>query len=63
MDADSDAPPPRFALLGIVQHFMNLFDVARITGCYARMNDIYTKLGEVHNIMKALKNLLGLGEC
>jgi hypothetical protein len=26
------------------------------------MNDIYSKLGEVHNILKTLKDLLGLGE-
>ena len=26
------------------------------------MNDVYTKLGEVHNVLNTLKQLLGLGE-
>ena len=52
---------PRSILQGIVDHFMNLFDVSKVTGCYTRMNDIYSKLGEVHNVMKTLRNLVGLG--
>ena len=47
----------------MVDHFMNLFDVSTLAGVYARMNDLYSKLGEVHNVMKTLKDLLGLGEC
>ena len=41
---------------------MSLFDVSSISGVYARMNDIYSKLGEVHNVMRTLKNLLGLSK-
>ena len=53
--------PSYVILQGIVDHFMKLFDVKRVSGCYARMNDLYTKLGQVHNVMKTLKDLLGLG--
>ena len=42
---------------------MSLFDVKSLSGVYARMNDLYSKLGEVHNVMKTLKDLLGLSTC
>ena len=52
----------RTVLESIVKHFQTLFDVPSVAGVYPRMNDIYSKLGEVHNILKTLKDLLGLGE-
>ena len=51
----------RTVLQGIVDHFMKLFDVPHISSVYTRMNDIYTKLGEANNAMKALREILGLG--
>lgn len=54
--------PNRSVLENIVQHFQTLFDVPNIAGVYPRMNQIFTKLGEVHNVLHTLKNLLGLGE-
>ena len=41
---------------------MTLFDVAKVSGVYARMNDVYSKLGEVHNTLKTLRAVLNLGE-
>ena len=54
--------PSRSVLENIVQHFQTLFDVPNIAGVYPRMNQIFTKLGEVHNVLHTLKNLLGLGK-
>jgi len=51
----------RAVLQGIVAHFQKLFDVPNVLGVYARMSDIYRKLGETHNVMLTLKNFLGLG--
>jgi hypothetical protein len=51
----------RAMLHGIVGHFQKLFDVPNVMGVYARMSDIYRKLGETHNVMLTLKNFLGLG--
>jgi centrosomal protein CEP70 len=42
----------RTVLESIVKHFQTLFDVPSVAGVYPRMNDIYSKLGEVHNILK-----------
>ena len=56
----SGEKPSRAVLQAIVDHFMSLFDVASLSGVYARMNDLYSKLGEVHNVMRTLKDLLGL---
>ena len=53
--------PSRSVLENIVQHFQTLFDVPNTAGVYPRMNQIFTKLGEVHNVLHTLKNLLGLG--
>lgn len=39
---------------------MNLFNVSLVTGCYARMTDIYTKLGEMRNVMSTLKEIVKL---
>ncbi|KAL5011173.1 hypothetical protein ScPMuIL_013478 [Solemya velum] len=52
--------PSRPVLENIVEHFQTLFDVPCVSGVYPRMNDIYVKLGEVHNVLNTLRNLLGL---
>ena len=49
-------------LENIVHHFQMLFDVPSISGVYPTMNQIYTKIGEQQNVMKILKNYLGLGD-
>jgi len=54
--------PNRAVLENIVSHFQTLFDVPSVSGVYPRMNQIFTKLGEVHNVLNTLKNLLGLSE-
>ncbi|XP_033105776.1 centrosomal protein of 70 kDa-like [Anneissia japonica] len=46
----------------IVEHLQKLFDVKTIEGVFPRMNEIYMKLGETHNVMHTLKELLGLNE-
>jgi hypothetical protein len=57
---DGKEHPSRTVLENIVQHFQTLFDVPSVSGVFPRMNDIYTKLGEVHNVLNTLRNLLGL---
>lgn len=57
---DGHERPSSTVLHNIVRHFQDLFDVPTINGVYPRMNDIYTKLGEVHNVMRTLRDLLGL---
>lgn len=59
---DGKEHPSRTVLENIVQHFQTLFDVPSVSGVFPRMNDIYTKLGEVHNVLNTLRNLLGLGK-
>ncbi|KAL4229399.1 Centrosomal protein of 70 kDa [Mactra antiquata] len=54
--------PNRSVLENIVSHFQTLFDVPNLSGVYPRMNQIFTKLGEVHNVLNTLKNLLGLSK-
>lgn len=59
-EKDGKEHPSRTVLENIVQHFQTLFDVPSVSGVFPRMNDIYTKLGEVHNVLNTLRNLLGL---
>ncbi|NXP04652.1 CEP70 protein, partial [Thinocorus orbignyianus] len=47
-------------LLAIVSHFQKLFDVNSLSGVYPRMNEVYTKLGEMTNAMRNLHGLLEL---
>ncbi|XP_014794944.1 PREDICTED: centrosomal protein of 70 kDa isoform X2 [Calidris pugnax] len=47
-------------LFGIVSHFQKLFDVNSLSGVYPRMNEVYTKLGEMTNAMRNLHELLEL---
>ena len=54
--------PSQTMLQEIVSHIQTLFDIDKVTGVYARMNDVYTRLGEAQNVMKTLNDLLGLGK-
>ncbi|XP_071978259.1 centrosomal protein of 70 kDa isoform X3 [Engystomops pustulosus] len=45
-----------------VSHFQQLFDVESVRGVIPRMNQIYSKLGEMSNAMKSLRHRLGLGD-
>ncbi|KFZ65205.1 Centrosomal protein of 70 kDa, partial [Antrostomus carolinensis] len=47
-------------LFAIVSHFQKLFDVNSLNGVYPRMNEVYTKLGEMTNVMRNLHELLQL---
>ncbi|KAM6307120.1 centrosomal protein of 70 kDa-like [Aegotheles albertisi] len=47
-------------LAAIVSHFQKLFDVNSLNGVYPRMNEVYTKLGEMNNAMRNLHELLDL---
>uniref|UniRef100_A0A8V0Z876 Centrosomal protein of 70 kDa n=1 Tax=Gallus gallus TaxID=9031 RepID=A0A8V0Z876_CHICK len=47
-------------LFAIVSHFQKLFDVNSLNGIYPRMNEVYTKLGELTNAMRNLQELLEL---
>ncbi|XP_074452050.1 centrosomal protein of 70 kDa isoform X3 [Larus michahellis] len=47
-------------LCAIVSHFQKLFDVNSLSGVYPRMNEVYTKLGEMTNAMRNLHELLEL---
>ncbi|NXN91393.1 CEP70 protein, partial [Rhinopomastus cyanomelas] len=52
--------PPLPTLFAIVSHFQKLFDVNSLSGIYPRMNEVYTKLGEMTNAMRNLHELLEL---
>ncbi|KFV70306.1 Centrosomal protein of 70 kDa, partial [Dryobates pubescens] len=52
--------PSLSTLSAIVSHFQKLFDVNSLNGVYPRMNEVYTKLGELTNAMRNLHELLEL---
>ncbi|XP_034533383.1 centrosomal protein of 70 kDa isoform X2 [Notolabrus celidotus] len=52
--------PTRFTLGSMVSHFQRLFDVSSLSGVYPRMNEVYTRLGEMNNAMRNLRELLEL---
>ncbi|XP_032071556.1 centrosomal protein of 70 kDa isoform X1 [Thamnophis elegans] len=52
--------PSQQTLYAIVCHFQKLFDVKTLSGVYPRMNEVYTKLGEMINAMRNLCDLLEL---
>ncbi|KGL72351.1 Centrosomal protein of 70 kDa, partial [Tinamus guttatus] len=56
----SSQSPSLQTLLAIVSHFQKLFDVTSLHGVYPRMNEVYTKLGEMTNAMRNLHELLEL---
>ncbi|ERE76821.1 centrosomal protein [Cricetulus griseus] len=47
-------------LQAIVSHFQKLFDVHSLNGVYPRMNEVYTRLGEMNNAVRNLQELLEL---
>ncbi|NWR77631.1 CEP70 protein, partial [Centropus unirufus] len=47
-------------LFAMVWHFQKLFDVNSLSGVYPRMNEVYTRLGEMTNAMRNLRELLEL---
>ncbi|XP_066543979.1 centrosomal protein of 70 kDa isoform X2 [Amia ocellicauda] len=54
--------PTRSTLQAMVSHFQKLFDVNSISGVYPRMNEVYTKLGEMTNAMRNLRDILVLDD-
>ncbi|KAM6958448.1 centrosomal protein of 70 kDa isoform 2-T2 [Tautogolabrus adspersus] len=52
--------PTRFTLGSMVSHFQKLFDVTSLSGVYPRMNEVYTRLGEMSNAMRNLRDVLEL---
>lgn len=44
----------------IIAHFQKLFDVNSIEGIFPRMNEVYMYLGESHNLLNNLRDILGL---
>uniref|UniRef100_A0A480TPJ6 Centrosomal protein of 70 kDa n=3 Tax=Sus scrofa TaxID=9823 RepID=A0A480TPJ6_PIG len=58
---EKDSNMPDFQILqAIVSHFQKLFDVPSLTGVYPRMNEVYTRLGEMNNAVRNLQELLEL---
>ncbi|XP_014408540.2 centrosomal protein of 70 kDa isoform X5 [Camelus ferus] len=58
-EKDSNMPNVQI-LQAIVSHFQKLFDVPSLTGVYPRMNEVYTRLGEMNNAVRNLQELLEL---
>ncbi|NXG69004.1 CEP70 protein, partial [Baryphthengus martii] len=58
--AKNSQTPSLPTLFAIVSHFQKLFDVNSLNGVYPRMNEVYTKLGEMTNAMRTLHELLEL---
>uniref|UniRef100_A0A3B5APH1 Centrosomal protein of 70 kDa n=1 Tax=Stegastes partitus TaxID=144197 RepID=A0A3B5APH1_9TELE len=54
--------PTPYNLGYMVSHFQKLFDVTSLSGVYPRMNAVYTRLGEMTNAMKNLRDILDLNE-
>ncbi|XP_021562353.1 centrosomal protein of 70 kDa isoform X3 [Carlito syrichta] len=58
-EKDSKMPNSQ-TLQAVVSHFQKLFDVPSFNGIYPRMNEVYTRLGEMNNAVRNLQELLGL---
>ncbi|KFU88405.1 Centrosomal protein of 70 kDa, partial [Chaetura pelagica] len=58
-EKNSQAPSSP-SLFAMVSHFQKLFDVNSLNGVYPRMNEVYTKLGEMTNAMRNLHEVLEL---
>uniref|UniRef100_UPI003AAD46F8 centrosomal protein of 70 kDa isoform X1 n=1 Tax=Centroberyx gerrardi TaxID=166262 RepID=UPI003AAD46F8 len=54
--------PTRYTLESMVSHFQKLFDVGSLSGVYPRMNEVYTRLGEMTNAMRNLRDALELDD-
>ncbi|CDQ75504.1 unnamed protein product [Oncorhynchus mykiss] len=46
----------------MVSHFQKLFDITSLSGVYPRMNEVYTRLGEMTNAMRNLRDILALDD-
>ncbi|XP_046846395.1 centrosomal protein of 70 kDa-like isoform X2 [Xenia sp. Carnegie-2017] len=47
-------------LKNIVAHFQKLFDVKNLCGVFPKMNEVYSKVGEMCNVMKTIRESLDL---
>ncbi|XP_046907318.1 centrosomal protein of 70 kDa [Hypomesus transpacificus] len=54
--------PTKNTLQSMVAHFQKLFDAPSLSGVYPRMNEVYTRLGEMTNAMKNLRDVLALDD-
>ncbi|XP_036396639.1 centrosomal protein of 70 kDa [Megalops cyprinoides] len=61
-DSKEMQSPTKHSLKSMVSHFQKLFDVASLSGVYPRMNEVYTKLGEMTNAMRNLRDVLGMDD-
>ncbi|XP_066300102.1 centrosomal protein of 70 kDa-like [Branchiostoma lanceolatum] len=52
--------PSAEVLQTMVGHFQKLFDVPKLNGVYVRMNQVYSRLGEMQNMMNSLREALKL---
>uniref|UniRef100_A0A4W5N8X8 Centrosomal protein of 70 kDa n=1 Tax=Hucho hucho TaxID=62062 RepID=A0A4W5N8X8_9TELE len=53
---------PLRTLQSMVSHFQKLFDITTLSGVYPRMNEVYTRLGEMTNAMRNLRDILALDD-
>lgn len=54
--------PTKNTLQSMVAHFQKLFDAPSLSGVYPRMNEVYTRLGEMTNAMRNLRDVLALDD-
>ncbi|KAJ8350475.1 hypothetical protein SKAU_G00256050 [Synaphobranchus kaupii] len=54
--------PTKNSLKSMVSHFQKMFDVPSLSGVYPRMNEVYSKLGEMTNAMRNLRDVLQLDD-
>ncbi|KAM6893532.1 centrosomal protein of 70 kDa [Xenentodon cancila] len=52
--------PTPYTLGSMVSHFQKLFDVPSLSGVFPRMNEVYTRLGEMTNAMRNLRDVLDM---
>ncbi|XP_078581031.1 centrosomal protein of 70 kDa-like isoform X1 [Branchiostoma floridae x Branchiostoma japonicum] len=56
----TEEAPNAAVLQTMVGHFQKLFDVPKLSGVYVRMNQVYSRLGEMQNMMNSLREALKL---
>ncbi|XP_060767651.1 centrosomal protein of 70 kDa isoform X2 [Neoarius graeffei] len=54
--------PTKPTLQAMVSHFQKLFDVPSLRGVYLRMNKVYTRLAEMNNVMRNLRDILDMDD-
>ncbi|MCJ8747598.1 hypothetical protein PDJAM_G00155420 [Pangasius djambal] len=54
--------PTKPTLQAMVSHFQKLFDVPSLRGVYPRMNEVYTRLAEMNNTMRNLRDILDMDD-